>query len=126
MAPRRLSNRASLDRMLRRLRADDRIDELREVFATAARTCAAEVDAACAPDSDVASYARGRIIGPYLRALEALSEHVRPIEETDAWAELLGRSEWAEFVESTGPRWDAIEKSVGDVKPGDAFPLVDE
>lgn len=64
MSPRRPSNRASLDQVLRRLRSDDRLDDLGEVIDTAARTCAAEVDAACAADSDVPSYAKGRIIAP--------------------------------------------------------------
>jgi hypothetical protein len=64
MIPRRPSNRASLDQVLRRLRSDDRLDDLGEVIDTAARTCAAEVDAACAADSDVPSYAKGRIIAP--------------------------------------------------------------
>jgi len=53
---------------------------------------------------------------------EALSEHMRAVEKTDAWAEFLGQAEWAEFLESTGPRSDAAEKSVIDVEPGGRVP----
>jgi hypothetical protein len=107
------------------LRAADRLDELGEVYAPAAVTCAAEVDAAVAPGSDVPTYARGRIIGPYLRSLELLDGHVRPVPETDPWAAFLSDAEWADWLE----RSDPAEQAAGALAArgwGDPFPLVDD
>ena len=69
---------------MNRLRREDRIDEIGEVLAAVAATSAAAVDAACAPGSGVPAYAQGRVVGPYLRAVEGLAQHVRP-DPTDKW-----------------------------------------
>jgi hypothetical protein len=83
------SNLASLDRVLRRLRREKRLDVDAEAAATLCRTLASEVDAACAPGSDVPTYARGRIVGPYLQALAQLRNHVRlPEPPPDPWTTL--------------------------------------
>ena len=96
---RRPSTLRSLDAALRRARADDRLDRtMGEAFATAARVSACEVDAACAPGSDVASYARGQVIAVHLRALKALDEHVRPVPDTDPWKRFLDDPEWRDYL----------------------------
>jgi hypothetical protein len=95
------------------------LDDVGEVIATAAQTCAAWVDAASAPDGDVPGYARGRIISPYLRSLEVLSDHVRPVDTTDPWAEFPGGQDWAEFLADQAPRkaepdWDKVEEAMAE------------
>jgi len=57
---------------------------------------------------------------------EALSEHMRAVEKTDAWAEFLGqqsgRSSWrAPVLVRMQPRSPSSTWSLGD-----AFPLVDD
>lgn len=122
------------------MRAEDRLDPtMGEAFATAARVSAAEVDAACAPGSDVASYARGQVIAVHLRALKALDEHVRP-SETDAWSRFLDDPEWRDFLAATDDPRKALRAMADDPdepeaatarvlaewQPGDGFPLVED
>jgi hypothetical protein len=58
MSARPASNAVILDRTLRRLHRDGRLDDVSEVLATLAGTGAGLVDAACGPDSDLAACAR--------------------------------------------------------------------
>jgi hypothetical protein len=70
---------ATFDRVLRRLRAEGRVDDpIAELFVTAARGAAADVDLVCAPDSDVAVYARTRARQAHLAALRDLAEYLGP------------------------------------------------
>ena len=140
MSVRRPSTLRSLDRALRRVRADGRLDgSMGEAFATAARVSACEVDAACAPGSDVASYARGQVIAVHLRALKALDEHVTP-SETDAWSRFLDAPEWRDYLaaadnptaglramaDDPGEPEAPTARALVEWRPGDAFPLVED
>ena len=86
MSARRTSNAAILDGTLRRLRRDGRLDELGEVFATVAATSAGLVDAVCAADSDVAVYARARVLQAHTAVLVQLADRVGPLRaDDDPW-----------------------------------------
>ncbi|MGZ4801019.1 MAG: hypothetical protein ACXV9P_00300 [Acidimicrobiia bacterium] len=115
-----------------------RLDDIGEVLAAAAATCVAAVDEAFAPGAGVPSYAQGRIVGPYLRAVEGLAQHVRP-SETDAWSRFLDDPEWRDYLAAADDPTAALRamaddpdepeaataRVLADCRRGDPFPLVD-
>jgi hypothetical protein len=69
-----------------------------------------------------------------LRSLEALSDHVRPVEATDPWAEFLSQADWVEFLSAEKGRvrryrehadWGVVDKVLAEAEPG-TFPLAME
>jgi hypothetical protein len=75
-----------LDRTLRRLRRDGRLDDVDEALATLARTSARLVDTACADDSDVAVYARAACVRTHAALIAQLSAGIGPLRvDDDPW-----------------------------------------
>ena len=114
MPARRASNAAILDRTLRRLRRDGRLDKLGEALATAAATSAGLVDAACAADSDVAAYARARVLSVYVGVLVQLAGRVGPLrDEDDPWEviarELVPNTVPEAVDDENAPDWDEVK-----------------
>jgi hypothetical protein len=78
-----------LDRTLRRLRRDGRLDEVDEVLAALAGTSARLVDAVCTDDSDVAAYARAACVRTHAALIAQLSAGIGPLRvDDDPWEKI--------------------------------------
>jgi hypothetical protein len=86
-----MPNTTVLRRSLRKLRSEDRLDEIADILATLLETSAKLVDEATGPSSDVAGYARARILQAHGQLLGQLRELVAPGD---------GRSPVDEFLRS--------------------------
>jgi hypothetical protein len=86
-----MPNTTVLRRSLRKLRREDRLDEIGSILATLLETSAKLVDEATGPASDVAGYARARILQAHGQLLGQFQELVAPGD---------GRSPVDEFLRS--------------------------
>jgi hypothetical protein len=78
------SNAVILDRTLRRLRRDGRLDDVAEILAVLAGTSARLVDAVCTPDSGTATYAQAACLRVHAAVLSDLSGRIAPVRATSA------------------------------------------
>ncbi len=95
MGARPVTNAAILERTLRRLRRDGRLDELAEMLAVLAGASARLVDATCTPDSGVAAYAQAASLRAHMAVLAELSGRIAPVstDEEDPWERIAAELE---------------------------------
>jgi hypothetical protein len=84
-----------------------------EVLAVLATTGAAEVDAVCAADSDVAIYARAASRRAYLLTLAELGARVGSVRGEDDPFERIAR-ELEATTSAANDGWDAAEKALAE------------
>jgi hypothetical protein len=72
------SNSRAIARALRRLHKTDRLDEVGDALATLVVTSALLVDEAMSPTSDMAGYARARVLATHGQLLGQLNEQLAP------------------------------------------------
>jgi hypothetical protein len=75
-------NTTVLRRSLRKLRREDRLDELGDILATLLETSTKLVDAATGQSSDVAGYARARILQAHGKLLGQFQELLAPVAQS--------------------------------------------
>jgi hypothetical protein len=83
------SNTRAIGRALRSLREDGRLDELDEALGVLAVCSAVLVDEALGPHSDMAGYARAKVLQVHAGLLRQLRERVPEPAQTDAFSAFL-------------------------------------
>jgi hypothetical protein len=88
------------------MRREHRLDEMAEVLATLAATSARQVDAVCAPDSDVAIYARAACLRAHTATIVALAARVGTVrDEDDPWERIARELEVTSAAQTTNDAW---------------------
>jgi hypothetical protein len=114
------SNTRAIGRALRSLREDGRLDDLDEALAVLAVCSAVLVDEALGPRSDMAGYARAKVLQVHAGLLRQLRERLPEPAENDAFAAFLEslshptradeRFDWGNDQPPSGNGSDAIAR----------------